>query len=91
MSGVHRTIDRETAQGLLDIIHGDKGSEFIDGFSDATHWLLDPDDDSPELMAKYQNPPDGLEGCEGCAGDVVVENDCPACRYQWGFTNGASK
>ena len=75
------------------VFHGGKGADYTRGFDDATRWLLDKRPDSTELMEEHRTPPEGLPDCEGCEGDdVAAENvDCPACCYEWGFTEGAEK
>jgi hypothetical protein len=64
--------------------------ESAKGFDDATHYLLDSRGEEESFRLHY-NPPEGVPNCVGCAQTRVVENDCPRCQYELGFTEGASK
>lgn len=78
-------------EAIMELLFAARSEEYIQGFNDATGWLLDPAEDSPELKAKYCNPPAGLDGCLDCLGETVAVNDCPRCQYDLGFTEGACK
>lgn len=65
-------------------------SEQSRGFDDGTNYLLDPGSEAESFKNNYKPPPK-TPGCAGCIGTVVVDNDCPACQYELGFTEGASK
>lgn len=64
-------------------------SHYMAGFEHATGWLLD--ESHFPCVNNWHAPPAGLPDCPGCKDDRVVENDCPKCQYELGFTEGASK
>ena len=63
----------------------------MQGFDDATEYLLDRRPDSVELFNEYHKPPPGIPHCSGCVATTVQTNDCPACQYEVGFADGSSK
>lgn len=67
-----------------------RGQE-MQGFNDATEYLLDRRPDSVELFNEYHKPPPGIPQCSGCVATTVQTNDCPACQYELGFADGSSK
>lgn len=71
-----------------------KKPEEARGFNDAMRWFMAGENAKVErdlLMEDFHEPPEGLDGCEGCKSDRVASNDCPRCQYELGFTDGASK